>query len=57
MKNSDVAKKYNNKIQSQKKKKREKKALAINAVVFGLLQRLDFKKKNHKYIVRCSMPE
>jgi len=46
MKNSDVAKKYNNKIQSQKlKKKREKKALAINAVVFGLLQRLDFKKK------------
>jgi len=40
------------KIERQKKIK----ALAINAVVFGLFQRLDLKKK-HKYIVRCSMPE
>jgi len=33
------------KYSPRRKKKREKKALAINAVVFGLLQRLDFKKK------------
>ena len=66
-KNSDVAKqkkKLKRKITKtplyprKKKIERQKKikALAINAVVFGLFQRLDLKKK-HKYIVRCSMPE